>query len=56
MFQHIVNLELRLKAIEEARAKEQHEITVLKKLLQSFNDRVKKLENEQDINVTNLPY
>ncbi len=50
MFQHIVNLELRLKAIEEEREKEKHEMSVLRKLVATFNQTINSIE-ETIVNV-----
>ncbi len=50
MFQHIVNLELRLKAIEDEREKEKHEVTVLRKLVSTLNQTINSVE-ESIVNV-----
>ncbi len=50
VFQHIVNLELRLKAIEEEREKEKHEMSVLRKLVTTFNQTINSVE-ETIVNV-----
>ena len=44
MFQHIANLEVRLKTIEAERQKEKHEITVLQNLVNALNKKIKSLE------------
>ncbi len=45
MFQHVANLEIRLKAIEEEREKEKHELSVLRKLVTALNQTVNSVED-----------
>ena len=44
MFQHIANLEIRLKSIETERQKEKHEMSVLQNLVNALNKRINSLE------------
>ncbi len=48
MFQHVANLEVRLKAIEEEREKEKHEMSVLRKLITTLNQTVNSVEDSID--------
>ncbi len=48
MFQHVANLEVRLKAIEEERKKEKHELSVLRKLVTTLNQKVNSVEDSID--------
>ncbi len=44
MFQHIANLEIRLKSIETERQKEKHEMSVLQNLVNALNKKINSLD------------